>query len=150
MKQTSCIFCQISKNTDLVSERLLFNEKDYFVMLSLHPQISGHALLVPKTHFRALEEIPNQMQGFLFQQTIQMAKMIKNLLGAKAYLIKVNNELYQLEKDNKLHIGHIHFHIIPRYKAGEKLSEQPKKATKKELLVVKEQIMKDIGTIKEL
>lgn len=148
MKQNKCIFCQISENTDLVSERLLFNEKDYFVVLSLHPQIKGHALLVPKTHFRALEEIPNQMQGFLFQKTVMMAQALKKALKAKAYSVKINNELYLLEKDNKLHVGHIHFHIIPRYKKGEKLPEQPQKATKNELLAVKEQIMKDIGTIK--
>lgn len=148
MKQNRCVFCQISENTDLVSERLLFNKKDYFVVLSLHPQISGHALLVPKTHFRALEEIPNKMQGFLFQQTVRVAKTLKKTLKAKAYSIKVNNELYLLEKDNKLNVGHIHFHIIPRYKKGEKQSEQPKNATKNELLAVKEQIVKDVGTIR--
>ncbi len=150
MKQNKCIFCQIVKNNSLAKAQMLFQSKYYFVMLSLHPQIEGHTLFIPKVHYSSLKGIPNKTQGFLFQETVKIAEKLKNSLKARAYTIRVNNELYLLEKDDKMHIGHVHFHIIPRYKKEEKLIEEAKEATPEALLITKRKILRNAGTIKEL
>lgn len=125
MKQIKCVFCKFSYNLNLIPHQLLANLKRSFIILSLNPQTKGHSLIIPKTHFNRLIDMPKELQGHLFSQAVKLGESLQVLLGAKAYVIKVNNELYKLESSNKAHVGHIHLHVIPRYKASEKIAENP-------------------------
>ena len=126
-----CIFCKFANDLSLIPNQFITDTKDDFVMLSANPQTNGHTLVIPKKHFSRLIDIPTKLQNKLFIQSIKVGEDLKKLLGAKAYIIKINNELYKLESSDKQHIGHIHFHIIPRYKPGEKISNKPKKGSTK-------------------
>lgn len=138
MKQNNCVFCKFVADQALISGQRLLERDDFYLILSLHPQTSGHSLVIPKKHFATLSQIPVKLQGLLFQETIKAAELIQKALKAKAYVIKVNNNLYKLEGQG--HVGHIHFHIIPRYKKGEKLLEKSKQASKKTLMKVKNKL----------
>jgi len=123
---SNCIFCSFSKDKKLIPDQFLSEDRDSFVMLSLNPQTEGHLLVIPKRHFSKLSEMED-LAGLLFNKAITQGEILKKNLKAKAFVIKVNNELYKLES-GKGHVGHIHIHVIPRYKAGEVLADIPEKA----------------------
>jgi len=140
MQKFKCIFCQIAKDRTLVPEQRLLDQQNYYLLLSLHPQTKGHALLVPKKHRSSLSEMPKLLQGFLFQEAVKMAGLIQSTLKARAYVLRVNNDVFKLENKDSGHVGHIHIHIIPRYKSGEKLLEKPKQASKKTLMSLRNKL----------
>lgn len=129
-----CIFCEFGRKPSLIPNQFLAESRNSFAMLSYEPPTKGHLLIVPKKHFDSLKDIPKNLVGVLFNEAIGYGEILKNKLGAKAYVIKVNNELFKLEA-NKGHIGHVHIHVIPRYKKGEKM-ENPKRVTDKTLRLV--------------
>lgn len=142
MSTSNCIFCRIAKDKTLVPEQRLLDQRNYYLLLSLHPQTKGHTLLIPKKHFSSLSEIPKPMQGFLFQEAVKAAELMQKALGVKAYLLRVNNNIYMLEDQSSGHVGHVHIHIIPRYKSSVRLSERPKQASQKTLLRMRDKLVR--------
>jgi histidine triad (HIT) family protein len=132
MSKVSCIFCKFSENSSLIENQLFKATKELYVILSANPQTPGHSLVIPRNHFSQLINLPTNLSAQLFSESVMVGEQLKSLLKAKAFTIKVNNKLYQLEK-NQGHISHIHFHIIPRYTEYDKLSKNPKKASPKKL-----------------
>lgn len=141
MKQIDCIFCQIAENSHNTGQKKLFEDKDFYIILSTNPQTPGHSLIIPKSHYADLIKMPIAISNLLFKETIMMGELLKKKLRAKAYTIKVNNQLYQLEED-KGHVGHIHIHVIPRYKKTEVKEFSPKRASEDELSAILEKIGK--------
>lgn len=123
MAPTNCVFCQIS-SAKLLDPGLLSQDPDLLIKLSTHPQTKGHSLVIPNGHYQSLADIPEGLLAKLFKAAVLVGEAMKLQLGAKAYVIRVNDSLFKLE-DNQGHIGHIHIHIIPRYKSGEKLLSKP-------------------------
>lgn len=116
---TKCVFCSFANNLNLISDKLIRQTKELYIMLDANPQSPGHTLVITRSHISRLVDLPVRLQAELLSEAIKMGEELKQR-GAKAYIIKVNNELYKLETLNKQHLGHIHFHVIPRYKAKEK------------------------------
>jgi diadenosine tetraphosphate (Ap4A) HIT family hydrolase len=127
---SKCPFCRIIKKPETEKYRIISTEENCIVMLTLNPETRGHLLVFPKKHFDKISDIPNS--GQLFERVVDMAEEAVKKLGAPAYTIKMNNQLFLLEKD-KLHVGHIHFHVIPRYSSGEMKNPPPDKATPTDL-----------------
>lgn len=125
MKPGSCIFCRIIKE-EITDQGVLFNGLDLLIKLSIHPQTRGHSLIIPRDHYQRLIEIPESLRSRLFSSAVLTGEAMKQQLGAKAYVIRVNDSLFNLEY-NQGHIGHIHLHVIPRYKSREKLPSKPAK-----------------------
>lgn len=121
--KNNCVFCQ-SRKTD--SFRVFYEDDLFYGMLVLHPVTYGHAIIVPKKHYSNLASM-----GKLLPKMMQVAQVIaeRNIkkLKAKAYTLKVNNNVYLLEKGDTMHVGHIHVHIIPRYSPND--SDRPKETS---------------------
>lgn len=143
--RSSCAFCRIGQTHSLEKERKLSNGKEYFIILAANPQTKGHSLVIPKNHYSSLSRISKKLSGKLFHEAIRAGELLVNRLSARAYIIKVNNNLYQLEGKDKGHINHIHFHVIPRYKKGEKLAEDPVGVALVELLRIKQMLTRDLS-----
>lgn len=141
MSKMNCAFCKINQNTRDESYRVISSQLDCLIMLSLNPQTTGHSLVIPKNHYSSLSKIPKKLSGELFYEAIRAGELLVNRLSAKAYIIKVNNNLYRLEGKNKGHINHIHIHVIPRYFQEEVLEESPQRISKDELTEVKNKII---------
>ena len=138
MKKPNCIFCQFA-GPKKEKYRRLFESSDLYILLSLNPQTPGHSLIIPKKHFNILSLVSPKEISKLFNQAVTLGEQLMAKLGAKAYTLKVNNNLYQIE--NSGHLEHIHIHVIPRYKKQEKISEFPKKATVNKLKLIKKIIL---------
>lgn len=55
MREEDCIFCKIANGQ--IPSRTLYEDDDFRVILDLNPVTKGHALILPKDHYRNLYEI---------------------------------------------------------------------------------------------
>jgi diadenosine tetraphosphate (Ap4A) HIT family hydrolase len=118
--ESNCPFCLLSQNPQTEDFRLLSNSSEILIVLSLFPQTTGHLLIIPKKHISSMTKLsPNQLKT-LFLTAVEWGEKLLSQLAAKAYVIKVNNLLSDLEPEPN-HVSHIHIHVIPRYKSKDNL-----------------------------
>ena len=109
MKDSNCIFCKIA-NGEIPSKTI--EENDMFrVVLDVAPATKGHALILPKEHYRNLFELPEDVA----QETLKMAKKVALRMQERLHCDGVN-----LVQNNEEAAGqtvfHFHMHVIPRFK----------------------------------
>lgn len=109
----NCIFCKIIK-VEIPAEKI-YEDEDTFAFLDISPQNKGHTLVVPKKHFKNIEDTPEDELCKVFKAVKKIAPKIKEAIKADAYNIGINNG-----KEAGQEIEHLHIHIIPRF-ADDKL-----------------------------
>ena len=55
MKDETCIFCKIASGE--IPSATIYEDKDFRVILDLGPASEGHALILPKNHFKDVCEL---------------------------------------------------------------------------------------------
>ena len=55
MREKDCIFCKIAAGE--IPSATLYEDDDFRVILDLGPASKGHALIIPKEHYRNLYDI---------------------------------------------------------------------------------------------
>ena len=109
MKDSNCIFCKIA-NGEIPSRTI--EENDMFkVVLDVAPATKGHALILPKDHYRNLYDLPEEVAAEAFKMAKKIALKMKEKLGCDGVNIVQNNE----ETAGQT-VFHFHMHVIPRYK----------------------------------
>lgn len=109
MKDNNCIFCKIA-NGEIPSRTL--EENDMFkVVLDVGPATKGHALILPKDHYRNLFDLPEETAAEAIKMAKKMAVKMKDKLNCDGVNIVQNNE----ETAGQT-VFHFHMHVIPRYK----------------------------------
>ena len=108
MKDNNCIFCKIA-NGEIPSRTIAENEM-FRVVLDVGPATRGHALILPKEHYRNLYDLPEEVAA----EALKMAKMValkmKEKLNCDGVNIVQNNE----EAAGQT-VFHFHMHVIPRF-----------------------------------
>lgn len=120
----TCVFCELGTHPYCEDFRTWRLTENAYALISQPSLQGGHVLIIPAKHFSALPEIPIELVQELFSQAIAMGEQMKNKMGAKAYYLRVNNQIYLLEKSNNLHVGHIHIHVVPRYKEDDDMTKK--------------------------
>ncbi len=137
-QELNCVFCMAQSNPG-EEYRIIKRQTELFVVLTQMPQNLGHLMVIPTAHYSTLTEIPKKILAMLLQAAIAYGEKLQKRLQAKAYVLRVNNNLYLLEDHpNNNHVGHIHFHVIPRYKAEDSL--ETTRPSEKELTQIKKQL----------
>lgn len=109
MKDENCIFCKIASG-DIPSYKLY--EDDLFkVFLDLSPTSFGHALIIPKEHYKNLFELDEEIASKVFVLAKKIGTAMKNSLHCDGLNILQNNG----ESAGQT-MFHFHVHLIPRYK----------------------------------
>lgn len=116
----NCVFCDMVENIQSISERIIFSDDQYIGIRVMHPESDGHFILFPKLHYSQMSEMNEK--GQFFESVVKLAESQMEKLHADAYVLKLNNMVYLLEND-PMHVGHIHMHVIPRYKVEEGVIE---------------------------
>lgn len=121
-QMSDCIFCKIV-NQELPAFKV-YEDEEFLAFLDIMPVNPGHTLVIPKTHYKNMEEIPEDVLGRLMGIVKKIGLSIKDNLGAESYNINENNDPAAGQI-----IPHIHFHVIPRNEGdGLKLWPQEKYA----------------------
>lgn len=109
MKDKDCIFCKIAAGE--IPSATLYEDDDFRVILDLGPASKGHALIIPKEHYRNLYDIDDELAAKAIVLAKKMVNKMKDVLGCDGYNIVQNNE----EPAGQT-VFHFHMHMIPRYK----------------------------------
>lgn len=114
-----CIFCKIV-NGEIPSYKIFEDEKN-LAFLDIAPTSYGHTLVIPKIHYKNLEEIPEGELQNLAVAIKKVGALLKEKLKISGYNITENNDPIAGQI-----VPHIHFHIVPRYE-GDGLELWPQK-----------------------
>ena len=136
MRQDDGIFCKIA-NGEIPATEICENE-GFRGILDLGPASKGHALVLPKEHYRDITELPEKAAGEAFSLAGKVGKAMKQGLGAAGFNIVQNNGTAAGQT-----VFHFHIHVIPRYEGGpEMVAWTPGKAEAEELKATAESIRK--------
>src|SRR5699024_6728387 len=105
MRDKDCIFCKIAAGE--IPSATLYEDDDFRVILDLGPASKGHALILPKEHFRNLYDIDDELAAKAMVLAKKMVKKLTDVLGCDGYNIVQNNEECAGQT-----VFHFHMHLI--------------------------------------
>lgn len=106
-----CPFCLAVDKTD--EEALIVHRgKHAYVLLNLFPYNSGHLLVCPYRHISTYDEANAQEVSEIGVLTQQAMRVLKSVSGAHGFNIGMN----QGEVAGAGIAGHLHQHIVPRWR----------------------------------
>lgn len=103
---SECVFCQIIQKR--LPASIIYENEKVAAFLSNRPVNVGHTLVVPKTHYENIFDIPENEAAYLFTIVKRVAQAVKDASGAEGIRIVQNNG----EAAGQV-IFHLHVHIIP-------------------------------------
>ncbi len=139
MSDDTCLFCSIvSGNT---AAAIVHEDENTLVFLDHRPLFPGHCLVVPKTHFETLTDLPSAEIEPLFARVQLMSRAVQSAMGAEGTFVAMNNRVSQS-------VPHLHVHVVPRKKKdGLKGFFWPrtKYSSHEEMIEVARRIAEEIG-----
>ena len=102
-----CVFDQIIAG-HLPSYRV-YEDDATLAFLDHRPLLPGHVLLVPKTHYETLGDLPPEQVGPLFIVAQRLARAVEQGLHADGSFVAINIKISQS-------VPHVHVHVVPRRK----------------------------------
>lgn len=109
MKEENCIFCKLTNGQ--IPTATLYEDEDFRVILDASPASKGHALILPKEHFKNLYELDDETASKVLVLAKKMITKLTEVLGCDGFNIVQNNG----EAAGQT-VFHFHMHLIPRYK----------------------------------
>ena len=103
----NCLFCGIVNGK--VSASIVFEDDGSIAFLDHRPLFPGHCLLVPKSHFETLSDLPERLIKPFFLNVQLLARAVETAREAEGSFVAMNNRVSQT-------VPHLHVHIVPRRK----------------------------------
>jgi len=97
----NCVFCKIVQGA-IPCQKVLENDNN-IAFYDIKPYATGHALVIPKDHYRWTYDIPNFADYWQFVHEVTQ-KIMKDHQPSFISFLTLGNE-----------VPHAHVHIIPRY-----------------------------------
>ena len=108
MKDCNCIFCKIANGE--IPSSTVYEDEDFRVILDLGPASKGHALILPKEHFKDVTELDPKIAAKVLPLGAKLGTAMKKSLGCAGFNLVQNNG----EAAGQT-VFHFHMHLIPRY-----------------------------------
>jgi histidine triad (HIT) family protein len=102
-----CLFCRIVAG-DAAAHHVL-DDTDIVGFLDARPVFKGHVLLVPRTHYDDLSDLPAPLFQPLLAAAQRVSEAVRAGLGAQGSFVAMNNVVSQS-------VPHLHVHVVPRTK----------------------------------
>ena len=122
MKKDDCIFCKLANGvfpTNSIYEDEMFN-----VILDAAPANPGHALILPKEHYRDIFEIDEETLGKAMILAKKIAERQTEVLKCDGVNVIQNNKEAAGQS-----VPHYHLHVIPRFvRDNQKMLWTPREA----------------------
>lgn len=135
MTDQNCIFCKIANGE--IPSKTLYEDEQFRVLLDLGPATKGHALILPKNHYKNLYELPDETAADVMKLAKKMAVQMTQRLGCDGFnLVQNNNEAAGQT------VFHFHMHLIPRYEGdGQHILWKPTEPAQDELEEIRKTIV---------
>ena len=111
----NCLFCNIINGE--VDSLTLYEDDRVKVILDAFPNKPGHTLILPKEHFKDLDDITIEYLTHIFNIAKDMKLKLEKCLNPKSIILIQNNG--DAEK-----IKHFHLHLIPDYNDNPDLTKE--------------------------
>jgi len=111
MKDSNCIFCKIANGE--IPSSTVYEDNDFRVILDLGPAAKGHALILPKEHFKDVCELDEEIAAKVLPLGAKIGAAMKDALGCAGFNLVQNNGVAAGQT-----VFHFHMHVIPRYENG--------------------------------
>jgi len=102
---TDCLFCQIASGEQPAA--IVFADEHSVAFLDHRPLFPGHCLIIPRTHYVTLADLPAARIEDLFGQVRLLGMAVEQALDADGSFVAINNRVSQS-------VAHLHVHIVPR------------------------------------
>jgi histidine triad (HIT) family protein len=109
---TACIFCDIIAGKSEAS--IVFRDDLVTVFMDLYPVNPGHLLVIPNKHAASIEEVPDDVCGWMFLVGRRMAGALR---GSELRCEGVNLFLADGAVAGQ-DVFHSHLHVIPRFQGN--------------------------------
>jgi histidine triad (HIT) family protein len=103
----SCAFCDIVHG--LLKAFPVYEDAATLVFLDYRPLLPGHCLVVPKTHYSVLQDLPAAEVGPYFHVVQRLAGAVEQAFAAEGAFVAANIKVSQS-------VPHLHVHVVPRRK----------------------------------
>jgi histidine triad (HIT) family protein len=104
---SDCLFCGIVSGA--VPATVVLDEPEVIAFLDVRPVFPGHVLVVPRTHWGTLADLPRASIEPVFEAAQRVAAAVVAGLGAQGTFVAMNNVVSQS-------VPHLHVHVVPRTK----------------------------------
>lgn len=108
MRDENCIFCKIAAGE--IPSSTLYEDDMFRVILDLGPANAGHALILPKEHFKDVTELDEAYAAKILPLAAKIGTAQRKALGADGFNVVQNNGTAAGQT-----VFHFHVHVIPRY-----------------------------------
>jgi histidine triad (HIT) family protein len=102
----NCAFCKIVRHDDGFR---VFDDEHTIAFLDHRPLFPGHCLLIPKSHFETIQDLPDSLLAPLFANVRMLSAAVELGMRAEGTFVASNNRVSQS-------VPHFHIHIVPRKK----------------------------------
>ena len=113
MRESDCIFCKLASGE--IPTTTLYEDEDFKVILDLSPESKGHALIIPKEHYKNIYDLDETIAAKAMVLAKRMVIRLTEVLHCEGYNIVQNNNEVAGQT-----VFHFHMHLIPRYE-GDKV-----------------------------
>jgi len=140
MTGQSCQFCRLVRKEDDAS--IVFEDEKTMAFLDIRPVNDGHTLVIPKTHYENIYEIPDDEIASVYRTVKKVASAVKKSVKAEGMSVTQHNGRAALQR-----VFHMHVHVIPRYE-GQKFPrpDELSLAKREKLEEVAERIRKNLAS----
>lgn len=130
-----CLFCKIVKKE--IPAEIIYDNDFVLAVLDINPCTQGHVMVLPKTHFETILDLPEV--GPVFQTVKEVTGRLKEVFNPDGFTIGINQSRAAGQT-----VDHLHIHIIPRYKGdgGGSIHSIVQSQSKESLSVIKDKILK--------
>lgn len=88
-----------------IPANVVYEDEDFLAFLDIAPVSKGHTLLIPKSEYVWIQELPDELIGKLFIKVKKLMIALKKSLECDYVQVSV------VGKD----VPHAHIHLIPRF-----------------------------------
>lgn len=110
--QNNCIFCKII--TGEIPSTNIFEDDNFKVIMDISPAAKGHAIILPKKHFKNLFEMDEETSSKALSIARKVAAAMMEELKCDGLNVLQNNG----EAAGQT-VFHYHIHLIPRYQGDQ-------------------------------
>ena len=108
MSDADCVFCKIVSGE--VPGLIIDQDERTVAFMDINPATRGHALVIPRRHFRDLLDIDQENLEAVIVAAQRLARKMPDRLGAAGV-----NLLNSCGRAAWQTVFHFHIHVIPRY-----------------------------------
>jgi histidine triad (HIT) family protein len=102
-----CVFCDIVAGS--VTAHVVYDDANVLAFLDHRPLLPGHVLVIPKTHYETLGDLPAAEVGPYFLVVQRLAIAVEKGMHADGSFVAANIRISQS-------VPHLHVHVVPRRK----------------------------------